>query len=232
MPGHEIARGRACIVYDLGDGTVLRRAMAPGIDVEHEARVMTHARRHGVAVPAVHRAAGTDLVLDLVAGPTMLEDLIAHPEHLARNAQILAQLHASLDGVGAPPDAAGAATAGSLLHLDLHPGNVILSPDGPVLIDWTNARGGERATDVAMTWLIIETLRAPDGLAHVVEPARAALAEAFLSHVDAEVARAGLPRARALRRADPATSRDELRRIDELLVHAGITSLPRDPDFA
>src|SRR4029453_7625024 len=38
---------------------------------------------------------------------------------------------------------------------DIHPLNVIYSPTGPVLIDWTNASRGSWQTDVAHTWLII-----------------------------------------------------------------------------
>ena len=44
-----------------------------------------------------------------------------------------------------------------LVHFDLHPDNVLLGPYGPVLIDWTNARGGDPDADVALTWLIAET---------------------------------------------------------------------------
>jgi aminoglycoside phosphotransferase (APT) family kinase protein len=41
-----------------------------------------------------------------------------------------------------------------LLHLDLHSDNVLLSRRGPVVIDWTNARAGDPALDVALTWVI------------------------------------------------------------------------------
>jgi hypothetical protein len=42
-----------------------------------------------------------------------------------------------------------------LVHLDIHPLNVIYGVDGPVLIDWTNSSRGCWQTDVAHTWLII-----------------------------------------------------------------------------
>jgi hypothetical protein len=42
-----------------------------------------------------------------------------------------------------------------LCHGDLHPGNVIMSPDGPVLIDWFDAARGDQVADVARTSLLI-----------------------------------------------------------------------------
>jgi aminoglycoside phosphotransferase (APT) family kinase protein len=36
----------------------------------------------------------------------------------------------------------------------LHPANVIVSSAGPVVVDWTNARCGASAFDVAVTWVI------------------------------------------------------------------------------
>jgi aminoglycoside phosphotransferase (APT) family kinase protein len=42
-----------------------------------------------------------------------------------------------------------------VLHLDLHPANVMLTGGGPVVIDWTNARVGPAGADVAMAYLIM-----------------------------------------------------------------------------
>jgi hypothetical protein len=81
-----------------------------------------------------------------------------------------------------------------------HPENVLLSPDGPVVIDWTNARGGQAAQNIAMTWLI---LRTSAGL-----PGRL-LARLFCSRVGWEVVSQGLTQARALRLADPNVSEPE-----------------------
>ncbi len=44
-----------------------------------------------------------------------------------------------------------------MLHLDLHPANVILSPMGPVVIDWTNASRGPAGYDAAMTFVVLST---------------------------------------------------------------------------
>ncbi len=78
-PGPLLASGRAADVYDLGDGTVLRRYRHSRHDTEHEARVMRHVAEHGFPVPEVQRAEGRDLVMDRVDGPTMLEAIEAAP---------------------------------------------------------------------------------------------------------------------------------------------------------
>src|SRR5260370_24192024 len=49
------------------------------------------------------------------------------------------------------------------LHRDLHPINVLLSPKGPVVIDWTNAARGSGASDVALTWLLMTAGEIPGG---------------------------------------------------------------------
>jgi aminoglycoside phosphotransferase (APT) family kinase protein len=41
-------------------------------------------------------------------------------------------------------------------HGDFHPDNIILSPNGPVVIDWTNASSGHPATDVGWTSLVLQ----------------------------------------------------------------------------
>ncbi|MBR7838513.1 aminoglycoside phosphotransferase family protein [Actinospica durhamensis] len=50
---------------------------------------------------------------------------------------------------------------GSVLHLDLHPGNVIITADGPVVIDWTNAASGPAALDLAKTLVTLTTVDLP-----------------------------------------------------------------------
>jgi len=177
-----IAAGRASTVFDLGDGTVLRRGGAPA----REAAVMEHARNAGYPVPAVHDVRADALVLEKIEGPTMLEDLRAHPQRIEDHARLLAQLHHRLHSVSYR-DA-------SLLHLDLHPLNVLLSPAGPVVIDWTNARAGEPALDVALTWVIGVTSGGGAGRAFL---------RPFLAEFDSEEIERALPAAVAFRLADP-----------------------------
>ena len=56
-PGPLLASGRAADVFDLGDGTVLRRYRLDGFDCEYEARVMRHVADAGIRVPKVDSTA-------------------------------------------------------------------------------------------------------------------------------------------------------------------------------
>ncbi len=192
-----LGAGRASQVFDLGDGRVLRRGGAP----QREAAVMTHARAAGFPVPAVLEVLDDGLVLELVEGPTMLEDLSRRPWRIATHARLLASLHDELHRI--PLEDA------RLLHLDLHPDNVLLSARGPVVIDWTNAQAGDPGLDLALTWVIGATV---DNLG-----ARA-FTRLFLRHVDREAARCALPAAAAYRLADPNVTDGERARVTRLLT--------------
>lgn len=183
------ARGRDADVYALSDGRVLRRYRDGG-GVAAEAAVMAYVAGHGYPVPAVFEAAGPDLVMERVAGPTLLSAALTGRVDTTSAARTLAELHDRLSAI--PAREAGHA----ILHLDLHPDNVILSPGGPVVIDWRNATEGPPALDAAMTAVILAqaigeypTLAAP-----LLREFLAAVATDPLSQLD---------RALELRGADP-----------------------------
>jgi aminoglycoside phosphotransferase (APT) family kinase protein len=196
-----LAHGRASEVIDLGDGTVLRR-FKDGGNPERETMVMRHAAAHGYPVPRVVDVRDDGLVLEKVAGGTMLKWALRRPWTMPRHAATLADLHERLHAIPAPAElpAAGARDGDRLLHLDLHPENVLLTRDGPVVIDWTNARRGEPALDVALTWVILATSGGPLGRL---------FCRLFVPHFDrAEVERA-VPAAAELRLADPNVTEEE-----------------------
>jgi aminoglycoside phosphotransferase (APT) family kinase protein len=207
-----IASGRDCDVFDVGDGTVVRR-QRDGRSLEAEARVMRHVRGLGYPCPAVHRAEGAELVMDRVDGPTLLTDLLGNltVERAAVAGTMLGELHHRLHRL--PP----LDTGQSQLHLDLHPDNVMLTEAGPVVIDWANATGGDPGYDLAMTWLIIVPFAA-SGIREVT-----ALLDSFLETVGLEEARAGLQVAGPHRLADPNVTADERDAIRALLRNEGIT---------
>jgi aminoglycoside phosphotransferase (APT) family kinase protein len=194
-----IAAGRASEIFDLGDGRVLRRFKRHGEPVR-EARVMEQARAHGFPVPEVFEVRDDALVLEFVDGPTMLAELGRRPWRLARHARTLAALHARVHEIPYEGE--------RLLHLDLHPDNVLLSSRGPVVIDWTNARAGDPAVDVALTWVICATAGSPGA---------ALFTRCFLRHVDRDAARRALPEAVAYRLADPNVTGSERDRVTRLL---------------
>jgi len=51
--------------------------------------------------------------------------------------------------------------ANSLCHFDLHPDQVLISKDGPVVLDWMTAFQGNRAADVARTLVLLQYGEAP-----------------------------------------------------------------------
>ena len=203
MTGELLARGRACDVFAAGPGRVLRR-YRPGEreDVAGEAAVMEHARSHGFPVPEVFDADGRDLVMERIEGPTMLADLGRRPWLVRRHGALLAELHRRLHAIPAPGGLPSSLGRGSVLvHLDLHPDNVLLTRTGPVVIDWSGGGRGEAADDVALTWLIVSTsvVHGTAFLRAVSRFGRDELLRAFLAGVEAEAARGRLPELAALR---------------------------------
>jgi hypothetical protein len=201
-----IAAGRASDIFDLGNGRVLRRFKGGG-DAEQEALVMRHARSHGYPVPLVLDVVDDGLILERVDGPTMTAALRRRPWTLRRGASLLARLHDELHEIAAPPALREVGTGERLLHLDLHPNNVILSSNGPVVIDWTNARRGEPALDIALTWVILATSGGRAGRLFL---------RSFLPRFDRDDLFRALPLAAEFRVADPNVSdaeRDAVRRL-------------------
>jgi aminoglycoside phosphotransferase (APT) family kinase protein len=174
-PGKLVGAGRSADVYEAGDGRVLRRYRdgRPAAWVAREAEVMAHARAHGVPVPQVYDVAGSEIVMERVDGPTMFTVLGQRPWTVRAQARLLARLHAAvhavppLDWLPAPfSDGQGTQV---LLHRDLHPLNVILTADGPRIIDWEGAARGPAAADVAMTWVVVGFSVPPGGLRTAVK---------------------------------------------------------------
>ena len=194
--GPLLASGRDCDIFEYGDGRVLRRSRSPR-SLAGEAAVMDHVRLHRYPAPAVHEVSedGREIVMDRVEGATMGADLARRPWMLRPHAATLADLHDRLHAIPALPGSQPAPGGGDRqIHLDLHPLNVLMSPAGPVVIDWTNASRGQAAVDVASTWIIMGSSEV-DGPLTMRVMARALLGlfvRAFLSHVDRPAAVARL----------------------------------------
>lgn len=185
-PGPLLASGRDADIFEYGPGLVLRRARG-GRSLAYEARTMEYLRAQGYPVPAVEEISddGADLVMERVHGPSMVEALSKAPWTVRRQGAVLADLHRRLHDV-APPDFLHPAPVGAgdrVLHLDLHPLNVIVGPHGPVVIDWTGACIGDPRVDVALVWALLAAGEVPGGglTAKVLGWGRALLINGFLA---------------------------------------------------
>ena len=209
-PGPLIASGRAADVYDLGDGRVLRRYRTAHPDLELEARIMRHVADQGYPVPAVHDVDGTDLIMDRIDGDTMLDRLSAAPWKVVSYARLLARLQQRLARIEAPTwllaEAADRSHPQSVLHLDMHPMNVIMSPDGPVVIDWTNAAGGPAGFDGALTYVSVVTYATETSVERI---GQRVFAESFRRRRGRRAVDAYIGAACDHRLADPGTLPDE-----------------------
>ena len=146
-------QGRDSEIYAHGPGKVLRVARNQR-SLVIEADVMSYVRSHGYPAPEVYDAGDGYLVMERVDGPTMLEDAV--PFRIGRNGELLASLHEQLHRIPAPTWLTQQAPipGDRLLHRDLHPLNVLMSAQGPIVIDWANASRGAPPFDVVDTWVL------------------------------------------------------------------------------
>ena len=216
-----LAAGRSADVYDLGGGRILRRYHDPARSAEPEAKVIKWAGAHGVPVPEVFDVSGPDIVMERVDGPTMLADLARRPWRLLRHAARLARLHQQvhavpgLDGLRAP-----FGDGEALLHFDLHPDNVLLSPRGPVLIDWEGAGRGPAEADLALCWVVVAMSTVPGSPWQQIigRSGQRLFADGVLRHSGLTVDAAWLARAARFRLHDPNLQPEEADRIRRLLA--------------
>jgi aminoglycoside phosphotransferase (APT) family kinase protein len=220
-----MASGRDADIYAYGDGLVLRRSRQ-GRSMETEAKVMDYVRSHGYPVPAVDHLSddGTDLVMERVDGPSMVEVLGRKPWTLRSNGALLGELHRRLHLIPGPdwlapgPGAPGE----SFLHLDLHPLNVLLGPSGPMVIDWTNARKGQADFDVALSWVLMTAGEIPGSRlkAALMGRARGLLVQGFLAGFDPGPVRSTVPAVVEWKVTDPHMSATEQTRMWALVARA------------
>ena len=144
-------------MFEHGDEAVFRRYREGG-DPEREATVMRAAAEAGVPVPEVLEVRPDGLVMERVDGPTMLAAIEARPWRFAAYARQLGELHRRILDTPAPAGLEQRWGDGDrLLHMDMHPLNVIVGERGPVVIDWTNACAGDPAADVAYSQVVLAT---------------------------------------------------------------------------
>jgi tRNA A-37 threonylcarbamoyl transferase component Bud32 len=123
------------------------------------------------------------IVYERVEGVSMLVEMSTRPWTILRHARELAELQASYIGLSIPGLESYRSSLGgailnttqlpedlrrkalnylsmlpdenTLCHGDFHPGNVLMTPRGPVIIDWMTACAGSPWADVARTIILI-----------------------------------------------------------------------------
>lgn len=132
------------------------------------------------------------IVYEKIKGPALLNELATKPWNVVKYSRLLAKLHVKIHEVQAPENLETQrewATGGipttdklsnnlkenilrlldklpdgnKLCHGDFHPGNIILTKSGPVIIDWMTVSKGVPSGDVARTLTILEAAKAPEG---------------------------------------------------------------------
>ncbi|MER6354089.1 phosphotransferase [Streptomyces sp. NPDC001634] len=209
--GRLLGSGRTADVYEIDETWVLRRYRDSYGDAAAEAVVMDHVRGHGYPVPGVRAATRSDLVMQRLPGPTMLESLLEGrfgPEEAgAMLARLLRELHALPARRSADPGV-------RVLHLDLHPQNVIMTADGPKVIDWANAEEGAPGLDWGMSAVILA--QAAVAGEPRVDGVRALLAAMLAGQRGASaLTEEGLLEARARRAANPTMTAREVELLGE-----------------
>jgi aminoglycoside phosphotransferase (APT) family kinase protein len=184
-------------------------------------------------------AEGSAVLLEKLPGRPAADVAQARPA-LARAAGLACgTVHARLAEVPAPaglraaphaPSGCGRRAGARLLHLDLHPFNVLVGEDGTVtgVLDWATAAAGDPVLDRARTWTIL-TLD-PAARARGAQPAWQALSEGWAQsaglHDIPATARAWACRfmlADLARRYSP----DDLKHISHALGEAETAARPR-----
>ena len=193
-----------------------------------EARIMEYARSQGYPVPAVEEVShdGADMVIERIQGTEMVTTMTRRPWTIPRCGRLLADLHVRLHQIAAPDWLADApiGRGDRLLHLDLHPLNVMMSTDGPMVIDWTGAARGDPAVDVALAWVLLEAGQIPTGrvIGAILGRARSVLVENFLRSFDLDSLKSTLRDVVAWKVTDPHMSGGEQARMWQVVAEAGV----------
>lgn len=200
--GKLIGSGRTADVYEIDEAWVLRRNREDWGDAAAEGAVMEHVRAYGYPVPRVRPGdSRTELVMERLSGPTMVEAIVAGTIDTVEAGTVLASLLRQLHAVP------GRRPGTRVLHLDLHPENVLLTPDGPRVIDWATAEDGDPGLDWGLSAIILAQVAVDDDQP-VAGPARALLVSLLAD--PSGLTGEGLAEARRRRAVNPTMSAREV----------------------
>jgi Ser/Thr protein kinase RdoA (MazF antagonist) len=134
-------------------------------------------------------------VMERIQGPSLWDSMMDAPQHVDQFGHQLGELHLNLLGIRPPISlpsqqsrlackirhAARTVNPGiakalellptvskvALCHGDFHPKNVLLSPTGPIVVDWFDVSRGEALGDIARTSLLLGGHVAHSDLPHL-----------------------------------------------------------------
>lgn len=158
------------------------------------------------------------VVFERVAGPSMWQQMIQDPQGAPELARELAAIQKTLLQIGIPariPDlvdrlsrkiqlasaltaderaeaatlAAALPRGAALLHGDLHPGNILMGVNGPVVIDWFDATIGHPVADVVRSSLLMQpgSSAAPRHLPGATKPVLQPAYDAYVREFQSEL---------------------------------------------
>jgi len=166
------------------------------------------------------------IVFERIEGLSLWQEMLADPTNAERRVRDFAAIHRSVLHVGLPagvPDfvgrlvhkisaasplstehrdeaaalAAALPRGAALLHGDLHPGNILMGEQGPVVIDWFDAAIGHPVADIMRSLILIQPSRSselrhlPGATAGLLEPAHRGYVDEFANELRAERAQLG-----------------------------------------
>jgi thiamine kinase-like enzyme len=133
--------GKSCLIYERIDGpTMLMQIEPTKLSVSHYAKLMArlHLELHHVEIKfnsnlktEITNKINTAEVIKEYEKPIIIDILNALPE------------------------------GNVICHYDFHPGNIILSSNGPIIIDWMNVLVGNQAADVTRSSMMIQSHALP-----------------------------------------------------------------------
>ena len=163
--GEVLGEGASCRVYAWGRDRVVKvyrpafQSLAP---IEYERALLIHGS--GIPSPAVHELVEVQgragVVFDRIAGPSLLDELVAGSHRAAEVGRTVAALHVAVHDAEVaelPQLADTLSTRGvtdvprgsAAFHGDFHPGNVLRGGGRLLVIDWSDAHLAPAAADVA-----------------------------------------------------------------------------------
>jgi uncharacterized protein (TIGR02172 family) len=181
---------------------ITQAARAVGMPVPATYELVEVEGRHGI-------------VFERIVGGSLLAELEAKPWKLFAAARQLGELHAQIHGCRAPVELptqrqqiengiaasqdlaeadkqalqsclAQLPDGEALCHGDFHPDNILISAQGPIIIDWPQGTRGDPLADVARTSLLFQTAGLPPGTPVqtrlIINASRAALLTLYLNH--------------------------------------------------